>query len=136
MIERIDHNGEEVATIIRANHIVHGAEFVSSNEDPLQVGMLERRKGDVAQPHWHPYEPQTISAMHEIIFVVRGRLRLTIFDEATEGEIYKTELLQGDLVVHKKHGHGVEFLEDSLIYEVKQGPFTGEKSKVFLQRKY
>jgi quercetin dioxygenase-like cupin family protein len=135
MIERIKHKGEEIAIIVRHDHPVEGAEFITDDANPLQVGMLRRHAGQIAPAHKHLYEPQVIDVLQEIIYVVEGKLRLTIYDGESEEVIKQTEMTAGDMVIHKKEAHGVEFLEETLIYEVKQGPYPGDKeAKVFLKK--
>jgi hypothetical protein len=133
MIERVTYEGELVAVIFRNATSVEDVQFVTGIESSLQVGVLRRDAGQVADPHYHLYEPQVIRSMQEVIFVVRGRLRLSMYDTATGLVFASSVLATGDGVVHMAQGHGVEFLEATTIFEVKQGPYPGDaEAKVLL----
>ena len=63
-----------------------------------------------------------------MVLVQRGRTELSIFDEERQ-EVCKLVLKQGDLAVLAAGGHGFRMLEDTVLLDVKQGPFTGQKEK-------
>jgi mannose-6-phosphate isomerase-like protein (cupin superfamily) len=64
----------------------------------------------------------------EVLFIKRGRLRVDFFDEQRV-YIESRVLEAGDVILLVKGGHGFEVLEELEMYEVKQGPYAGEKDK-------
>lgn len=135
MIDRIKHKGKEVAILIRHGHEVEQAEFLTSLDEPMQVGLLNRSAGQIAPAHRHIFPETKVNSLYEFIYVVKGHLRMNIYDERTEKLIYQTDMIAGDAILHKAQAHGVEFLEETLIYEVKQGPYPGDKhAKVYLKK--
>lgn len=134
-MERVRYNDEEVAIIVRHDYPVQGAEFFTDDDDPLQVGLIGYMSGHAIAPHQHPYKAGTINEMQEVIYIVRGRVRLTMYDTKTKKVIKQTELSAGDFLLHKKQAHGFEYLEDTVIFEVKQGPYQGrQESKLYLEK--
>ncbi|RLE74745.1 MAG: hypothetical protein DRJ44_06975, partial [Thermoprotei archaeon] len=68
----------------------------------------------------------------EAMYIIRGRILLTLYtlDREKKDSII---LEEGDLAIVNQ-GHEIEFLEDTLLLEIKQGPYPGsEKDKVFLE---
>jgi hypothetical protein len=134
-MEQITYKGEVIAVIVRAKHHVDNVEFLSQEDDPLQVGLLRRHAKQSAAAHRRSYKPQTVSVMQQVIYVIQGELRLTLYDEKTELAILELNMSDGDIALLKKHAHGVDFLAETLILEVKQGPYPGVKDAKILLKK-
>ncbi len=133
-MERIKYKGEEIAIVVRHDYQAEGAEFFTEDANPLQVGLIKYSPGHVITPHKHLYEAQTIDEMQEVIYIIRGKARLTMYDVETKEIIKQTELAAGDFLLHKKQAHGFEYLEETVIFEVKQGPYQGsQEAKLYLE---
>jgi len=133
-MERIEYKGEEIAIVVRHDYPLEGARFFTEDENPLQVGLIKYSPGHVITPHKHLYKAETINEMQEVIYIVRGKARLTMYDAETKEAIKQTELCAGDFLLHKKQAHGFEYLEDTVIFEVKQGPYQGiQEAKLYLE---
>lgn len=112
---------------------VDGIKFVTEPTDPFQVGIMERPKGYEVKPHRHPDRPITVESVSEFFYVEKGKVRLTVFDDQWN-PVGKEEIGAGEFALILGGGHGVEFLEDTRIHEVKQGPYPGDKeSKEFFR---
>lgn len=112
---------------------VDGIRFVTEPADPFQIGIMERPKGYAVEPHRHPDRTITLTSVSEFLFVEHGRLRVTFYGSAWQ-EITHVELASGDFIVIFSGGHSVEFLEDSRVHEVKQGPYPGDGGAKEFQR--
>lgn len=64
----------------------------------------------------------------ETLFITRGRLRVNFFDDQ-QHYLESRELQAGDAVLLVKGGHGFEVLEELEMFEVKQGPYAGDRDK-------
>ncbi len=106
----------------------------SNPDDPIQVGYLKRGKNYKAKAHYHPRNSSDIGETigQEVMYIIKGRVLLKLY--TTNGERVASVILEeGDLAIIYQ-GHSLEFLEESLILEVKQGPYPGpDKDKVFLE---
>jgi hypothetical protein len=123
-IQKITVGGRTLA-IIGRKPTAEGIRFVTEPTDPFQVGIMERSKGHVVEMHRHPDRAITVSAVTEFFYVERGRVRLMLFDDAWK-EVASEEIGAGEFALILHGGHSVEFLEDSRIHEVKQGPYPGD----------
>ena len=101
----------------------HGTFFVSSPEHPLQIGIIIRKKGEKIAPHVH----KTKTA--EILHIESGKVRINYYEgnKKTKSDILK----KGDTLVMPNMGHGLDFLKDSKIIEIKQGPYISN-NKTYL----
>jgi hypothetical protein len=64
----------------------------------------------------------------EVLIVCQGLCEIDVFND--DGELVKTsELRIGDIMLMVGGGHGFRMLEDTVLLEVKQGPFTGDDEK-------
>ena len=131
-LKNITSHGRTLAIIGRRPK-VNGIKFITEPMDPFQVGVMERSKGYVLKPHRHPDRSITVESVSEFFYVESGKVRLTIFDDSWE-EVAKEEIGAGEFALILSGGHGVEFLEDTRMHEVKQGPYPGDAaSKEFFR---
>ena len=128
MIEPIVIDGRQVAIIVRAEHQPNKTEFVTTSEDTLQLGYVVYAAGKSITPHIHRTVERRIQGTPEVLYVRKGRMK-TIFysnDKARRGEVI---LNHGDVILLLEGGHGFEMLEDTVLMEIKQGPYLGEMDK-------
>ena len=93
--------------------------------------MVKHSKGYKVAPHLHIRDRSGIVIGSEALIVVRGRIKVALFDESGQ-YLEEVELREGMGIV-MCCGHSVEFLEESVVIEVKEGPYPGaEEDKVWL----
>jgi hypothetical protein len=128
-IQYIKKTDQVYAIVVRASLPPEGFNFVSRNDDSLQLGVNHYKKGGRVNPHMHlPIERLLINTL-EVLHIDQGAVSLELFDEGKQ-RFYATELRAGDTVVLIRGGHALSILDDTRIVEVKQGPYLGpEKDK-------
>lgn len=134
-VQRVYIDKKLIAIIFRKNLKVKELEFFTQDKNPFQVGAHNRKRGVKLTPHVHKLKkPITIDTLQEWLFVTKGKIRIAIY--TTKGEIIHQKILStGDSILLMEEGHGVDFLEDSQIFEIKQGPFINTvHSKIFLKQ--
>jgi len=124
MIERIEHNGELLALVMRSGHGSEGVSFITDDSSSLQLGVIMHRAGYQVRPHVHRRRTITVQRVQEVLHVDRGSIRARFYDDAGS-EIASTDVNCGDTILLASGGHGFEMLEDARIIEVKQGPYLG-----------
>ncbi len=121
----IEKNGVRLATLIRVADRAAGLSFFSEDGDFIQVGMWGYDSGKHLQAHIHNVVPRQIDRTQEVICVLAGRVRCTVFDEAEE-HVDDVTLDAGDVMVMLRGGHSYDILEDGTqVLEVKNGPYPG-----------
>lgn len=128
MIERFEHDGVELALILRASFRRDGIEFLTPDTHTQQLGYMNRPAGYVIPPHVHNPVPREVRYTKEVLFIRSGRLRVDFYDEE-RNYLESTVLAAGDVVLLAFGGHGFEMLEPTEIVEVKQGPYVGDADK-------
>ena len=123
-VEKIIHNGEVYALVLRKEMEEEGIHFVTPEDYPLQVGVQIRKMGDVVKPHMHKSIKKEIEVIQEFIHIVYGKVKTIVYNENDE-KISEIILNSGDSLLQAKGGHGFEILEDTKLIEVKQGPYGG-----------
>ena len=124
MIERVEYGGEVLALIIRQNYEPEGVNFVTAEDNPLQVGVLKHQKNSKIKPHLHKSSPRIINAIQEVLHIAYGKVEAEFY--GGDGKKVGSSILNsGDTIVLLSGGHGFNILEDSKILEVKQGPYRG-----------
>ncbi|MBI4129059.1 hypothetical protein HY464_00025 [Candidatus Peregrinibacteria bacterium] len=124
---RIEKNGTLYALVVPNGLPVEDARFLTSQESPFQVGVMERPIGYVVQPHRHPPASLQISSVSEFLYIERGRVKAVIYDVAWR-VVGEDVLSTGDAILLLAGGHSFEVLEPCRMLEVKQGPYPGEEA--------
>ena len=135
MVEKIEWKGKVLATVLRKGYDEEGVNFITSPDDPLQLGVLKHRGGTRIKAHSHKDSPRVIRQIQEVLFIQYGKVEVEFYDDK-ENRITGRTLSSGDTILLSSGGHGFNVLEDSKIIEIKQGPYYGaEKDKQHLSSK-
>lgn len=134
--EIIQLNGEKVAMVFRAGlEVPDGVHFYTTEDAPFQVGMHNRSAGVQLTPHIHRMDhPITVTKIQEMLFLISGKIKVTLYTkDGLPGT--SVELETGDSILLASGGHGVEYLEDTKMIEVKQGPYPGtSNAKIYFEK--
>ena len=111
--------------IIKAGFQKQGIDFFTPPEFSQQLAYMQRTKGYVITPHIHSQVKRSIKYTKETLFIKSGKVRIDFYDEK-KNYLESRVLQKGDVVLLAFGGHGLEFIKDSEIIEVKQGPFISK----------
>ena len=129
MIERIVHNGKELAIIIRNDFYKEGIELLTEEHYSQQLAYMHHPKGKKIDAHIHNHEERSIVLTQEVLVIKKGILRVDFY-ENDRSYLKSTLLYSGDIILLASGGHGFEVLEEVEMIEIKQGPYLGERDKV------
>ena len=135
-LEIISYNKKQLAIIVYNNFNKAGIHFFTKNELSQQLAYMNHPKGKIIDPHVHNPVERVVSYTQEVLFIKEGKLKVDFY---TNDQIYlqSRELSKGDVILLMTGGHGFEVLEDLKMFEVKQGPYAGDKDKTrFISQKY
>lgn len=124
-----DQMGQTLALVISdTTKFPAGHNFFTQPKDELQFAVFNHPKNHSIQRHWHPTFTRTLSSTCEVLVIQTGLVKASIYD-SNFNLIHVQELKAGDVAVLFSGGHGFEILEDTLMLEIKQGPYAGTKDK-------
>lgn len=128
LIEKITWEDKILAYIIRAEVNPEKTTFLTPLEFNLQLGfVVYPAQGEVAR-HVHLPLERRIVGTSEVLILKQGRCEIDIYND--ERELVATrELRTGDVMLMVSGGHGFRMLEDTVLLEIKQGPYTGVDEK-------
>ncbi len=129
-IEHITWNGQFIATILRRDFRPEQTTFITPDAYYQQTGLVVYPAGGVIKRHLHLPLQRHLVGTPETILVRAGKVEVDLFglDRTPLG----TWVLEaGDLIILAGGGHGFRCLENTILLEVKQGPYTGLKEKEF-----
>lgn len=130
-VEHITAAGRPLAYIIRASFAPVETTFLTPPEFKQQVGFVVYPAGGVIARHEHVPLERRLTGTSEVIVVRSGRCELDVYDD-DHTLVASRELRTGDVMLMVGGGHGFRILEDTVLLEVKQGPYTGiEEKKLF-----
>jgi cupin fold WbuC family metalloprotein len=127
--EIITIDGVEAATIVSAaTSPPPTTTFITKPESTQQVGYIVYPKGGRVQPHYHLPIERNFRGTSEVIFVISGSCLVRFYDQQQK-ERHSAVLKAGDAIIIGNCGHGFDMLEDTVLFEVKQGPYIGLEEK-------
>ncbi len=129
-LETIASEGVVLAYIARAESGPGETRFLTPDDCNLQVGHVVYPGGSQIARHTHLPVKRELTGTTEVILVQRGRCELEVFDHRKE-LVRRCELRVGDILIAVGGGHGFRVLEDTVLLEVKQGPYVegGDKER-------
>ena len=129
VLERIaDGKGTLLAVVVRQESAPTETTFVTEPNATLQVGFVVYPEGGAVARHSHTQITRTIIGMSEVLLVRSGRCIVDVYDDA-RSLVGSSELEAGDVLLLMAGGHGFRMLEDTVLLEVKQGPYVGVDEK-------
>ena len=124
MVEKVEFEGKIFALILRCSYEQNGVNFITSQDNPLQLGILKHQQGVRIKPHVHRNIPRTINEVQEVLHIEYGELETEFYDDRGR-KLGSIVLYPGDTILLVSGGHSFNVLRDCKILEVKQGPYYG-----------
>ena len=128
LIEKIERQDQLLAYIVRAAFDPRTTTFVTPPELNLQLGFVVYRQGGEVARHTHKPLERHLIGTSEVIVVKEGRCEIDVYD-SDQQKVATRELGRGDVMLMVAGGHGFRMLEDTVLMEIKQGPYTGIDEK-------
>jgi hypothetical protein len=129
MTEQISADGRLLALIVRAKDVLPTeTTFLTPKDLGLQLGYIVYPAGAEIPRHVHRPIDRHLTGTGEVLVVQKGRCLLDVYDDDRR-LIETTELATGDAMLMVGGGHGFRLLEDTVLLEIKQGPYTGLDEK-------
>jgi quercetin dioxygenase-like cupin family protein len=128
VFERIPSEGALLALLASGRTDPNETTFPTPPELNLQVGfVVYPAGGEIARHDHRPLERQLVGTS-EVIMVRSGRCEIDLYDHERR-HVATRELRAGDVILIVGGGHGFRMLDDTVLLEVKQGPYTGLDEK-------
>jgi len=127
-IESIFQGQTPIAYVVRAQASGAETSFFTGDDATFQAGFVVYPAGGSVMPHVHLPVVRTIVGTSELLLVRKGRCIVDIYG-SDQALVASRELATGDLVISVGGGHGFRMLEDTVLFELKQGPYGGGAEK-------
>ena len=124
MKENIIWQGQVLCSIIQAQPLPAETAFYTPTEYSLQVGYIVHPAGHQIPRHIHRPIERRIFGTPEVLIVSKGCCELDVYNDAHQ-LVASRELREGDIAIMLAGGHGFRMLKDTVLLEIKQGPYTG-----------
>lgn len=128
LTECIGCDGEAIAYIIRAEKAPERTSFVTPDDFKQQVGFIVYPKGGHIARHIHKPLERHLVGTSEVLLVRKGLLEVDFYNDRKD-YLETRELREGDLILLVSGGHGFRCREDTVLLEIKQGPYIGPDEK-------
>ncbi|TET39254.1 MAG: hypothetical protein E3J72_01005 [Planctomycetota bacterium] len=127
-VEKITHDEKVLALIVRKEFRPEKTTFLTPESFNIQLGFVIYPENGEITPHAHKPLKREIIGTAEVLIVQKGKCIVDIY--TNQGEpVASSTLAQGDILFLVDGGHGFRMLEDTVLLEVKQGPYIGLDEK-------
>jgi len=123
-------SGQLIAYIVYRNYKSERTEFITHDNLNLQVGFIVYPQNGMIQRHDHRPIERHILGTQEVLIVRSGQLEMELYDESREF-VDKRILNEGDVIIIISGGHGFRILKDTVLLEIKQGPYVNIYEKEY-----
>jgi hypothetical protein len=128
LVEHISWDGQPLSYLIRGNLKPEHTTFLTPPQFKQQVGFIVYGAGQEIPRHVHRPLARHLVGTSEVVIIRSGRCEVDIYNDNCE--LVATRVLEtGDILLMISGGHGFRMLEDTILLEVKQGPYTGLDEK-------
>lgn len=127
-IEWIKAGEQTLAVIIRAGVEFPQTTFITPPEFTQQGGFVVYPKDGQVATHSHRPIERHLTGTAETLFIRKGNALLKLYDDRHKLVAERT-IATGDILMLVSGGHGLTMLEDTVLFEIKQGPYTGLDEK-------
>jgi mannose-6-phosphate isomerase-like protein (cupin superfamily) len=127
-IERLTQGDRVLAIIVRGEYRPTSTTFLTSPELEQQLGFVVHPAGERIPSHMHRPEERHLTGTSEVLVVVKGACEIELFDDH-HVRVATRQLNQGDVVLLASGGHGFRMLQETVLLEIKQGPYMGQDEK-------
>ncbi len=124
VIEHITWDDQHIATIIRRDYMPDTTTFISPDSYYQQAGFVVYPKGGEVARHSHLPLQRHLIGTPETLIIRKGKAEVELYalDKSLLGV---WTLDEGDIILLVAGGHFLRCLEDTVFFELKQGPYTG-----------
>lgn len=98
-------------------------------DNALQLLTVKYRAGHQIQAHHHPEFDRVSNSCQEVLLVVAGQLVCTIYNRRRQF-VQEVVLSTHDIIVLLGGGHSFKIQQDTVLLEIRNGPFIVAKDKV------
>lgn len=128
MIQRIEDQGHLVALVVSNDFAQPGVTFFTEGDLSQQLAYMRHPAGKLIPAHVHNPVHRSVRTTQETLLIKRGKLRVDFYGRQ-RNYLASRLLTAGDVVLLIDGGHGFEVIEEVEMFEVKQGPYTGDHDK-------
>lgn len=127
-VEIISEGEQPLVYLIHADWQPEKTEFLTPNHFGQQMGMIVRGAEERVPPHMHLPVIREVRGTTECVLVRKGSCDIDIYDSSRR-LMTSRRLNTGDIALLLGGGHGFRMREDTVLFEVKQGPYVGTLDK-------
>lgn len=128
MYQQVDYKCRTLAYIVPKAPLPNKTTFITSDEVGQQVGYIVYPAGGEVPRHFHNPVKRELTGTTEVLLILKGKCYVDFYDD-DKTLIASRELKEGDLIIIVAGGHGFRMEEDTVMLEVKQGPYSGVAEK-------
>lgn len=130
-VENIIENGKILAQVLTNIEDNVDTEFITTPETILQVGVIQVNGNRKILRHRHQETNRSTFGTSEVLIVFKGEVTATIYSELSSQVIANRMLSEGMVIVLHGGGHSFESTANSVLLEIKNGPYSDTLDKVF-----
>lgn len=111
---------------VHIQELIEGSAPQTNDKEPLQVVTLKHKKGKYLQAHMHIPKTRKTELLQECLVVIKGSVKAELY-APNKTKFKDVVVKKGEMLILMHGGYAIHFIENSEIFEVKNGPFIEDK---------
>jgi hypothetical protein len=113
-----------IASIVTPILSSEGLSFLTDDENFIQVGIWNYKKGKRLETHFHNTFSREAMKTNESVYVIEGKIKCNLYFE--NGDFISSHIInKGEMIIQFNGAHEYFIEEDSIVIENKNGPYFG-----------
>ncbi|MDC0456640.1 hypothetical protein OAM56_01845 [Alphaproteobacteria bacterium] len=122
-------NDNLLMSIINIDSLSNKNNFISSEQDPLQIGFFNFEKSYKVQTHKHVDNIKKTTKTNEAWFIIDGIFEVESLDFNQE-TIYKKQFTKNNLIIYYAGYHSIKAISKmNKLLEFRNGPYLGRENE-------
>lgn len=132
MVEELVHHDQTLGSYLfgylYSGAIPNATTFITPDKCQQQAGYIVYPKDSEIKRHLHNAVERHLHTTTEVLLIIKGSCIVDFYRD--KELVLNRSLVAGNVLIIVNGGHGFRVLEDLVLFEVKQGPYTGPSEKV------
>jgi hypothetical protein len=110
----------------------HRSGFLTGQNESFQLGFIAKKRSERVPLHRHKKQVRKLTSTSEFLIVRSGSCKVYVYsDDNLFSEHFDCH--SGDMILLLSGSHQIDFSEDTVLIEVKQGPYIQDADKELLE---
>jgi cupin fold WbuC family metalloprotein len=133
VLREVSYKNQTLAIYISHDYVPERrSNFLTGQNESFQLGFIAKKKSERVPLHRHKEQVRKLTSTSEFLIVRSGSCKIFVYsDDNLLSEHFDCHT--GDMILLLSGSHSIDFSDDTVLIEVKQGPYVQDADKELLE---